>query len=211
MHQSQNKEYFNEIVRRVKEDYLVWVEQFLDIIEANIDSQNANTLNDIGCNVGQFWKGLKRRNLNIQYRGYDIEPIYIQTAKSIFPEINNFLYLINITKEKPKHTDISVTSAILEHLESLSPGLDNILETTDKLIILRTFMSESNEKFEFIKENEKILYCINQYSFIKVLSLFEKYGFKTNVIRDRYTDSLPKYLGQDILRTQYIIVGKKNE
>jgi hypothetical protein len=30
---SQNEQYFDEIVRRANDEYLVWVEQFLDIIE----------------------------------------------------------------------------------------------------------------------------------------------------------------------------------
>ncbi len=31
-HASQNQEYFELIIKRAKEEYLVWVEQFLDII-----------------------------------------------------------------------------------------------------------------------------------------------------------------------------------
>lgn len=213
-HESQNEEYLNVCIIRAKEEYLAWVEQFLDIIEDTtcydkrkyLDKRKS--LNDIGCNLGQFWKGLKKRHLNIDYNGYDIEPIYIRETSKIFPEIHNRLYLLDITRERPKVADVSVMSAILEHLDSLSPGLDNILQTTEELFILRTFLGDTNDKSIFMKEGAKKYYYINQYSFLDILELFDKYGFDTSVVIDKYTESMPKYLGQGIVRTQYIIIGK---
>jgi len=36
-HDSQNQRFYDEIVRRANDEYLVWVEQFLDIIEEHYD------------------------------------------------------------------------------------------------------------------------------------------------------------------------------
>ena len=92
---SQNSEYLDTIIERAKNKYLIWVVQFLDIVRENISLKRRQKLNDIGCNVGQFWKGLKRREFNIEFRGYDIEPQYIAIAKSILllatsPPITSF-------------------------------------------------------------------------------------------------------------------------
>jgi len=43
-----------------------------------------------GCNLGQFWKGLKTRNSQIDYTGFDIEEIYLENARKIFPEKKEF-------------------------------------------------------------------------------------------------------------------------
>ncbi len=207
---SQDNKYLKIIIGRAKNEYLTWVEQFLDIIETNIDLKKQNTLNDIGCNVGQFWKGLARRKLGIKYRGFDIEPTYLKAAKSIFPQAGNCFHFLDITRKEPPRADISVVSATLEHLEFLFPGLNYILKSTTKLLLLRTFLAEHNDKSIFMKEGAETYYHINAYSFSEILEYLGRNGFKAEVVRDRYTDSMPKYLGQGIVRTHYVIIGRKN-
>lgn len=206
---SQNKEYVQVIVDRAKNDYLVWVEQFLDIIQENINSQKSYVLNDIGCCVGQFWKGLKRRDFKINYQGYDIEPLYIKFAVKLFPEKKNSFHILDITKEKPPQVDITVISATLEHLDFYIPGILNVLETTKKLVVIRTFLGDIGDKSICLKKGARTGYWVNQFSFVEILSLFDHYGFETEVKRDRYTESLPRYLGDGIVRTQYVIVAKR--
>ena len=58
---SQNQEYLELCIDRAKNVELTWVEQFLDIIFDSFNSGEQLRLNDIGCNLGQFWKGLKKR------------------------------------------------------------------------------------------------------------------------------------------------------
>lgn len=208
---SQDQASFDVMLKRVKEEYLTWVEQFLDIIEEHYKSWEGVLLNDIGCNVGQFWKGLKRRKLHdVEYRGYDIEQKYLDAALNIFPELDNHIELHDITEHLPRQCQVSVVSATLEHLEFLSPALDNILQTTESLILIRTFCGEHGDKSLFMKEKAQVPYYINQYSFVELLEYSAKYGFRTKVIRDRYTDSMPKYLGQGIVRTKYVIIGKRS-
>ena len=136
-HDSQNQRFYDEIVRRANDEYLVWVEQFLDIIEEHYDGFRGGDirLNDIGCCVGQFWKGLKRRQLAIEYYGIDIEPNYVNLATEIFPELKDRLIQKDITREMPDDSQITVVSATLEHLQYLFPALDHILKTTKKLVV----------------------------------------------------------------------------
>ena len=206
---TQNEDYLNLCIERVKKDItLTWVEQFLDITEERCDTNLKLQLNDIGCNLGQFWKGLKTRNSQIDYTGFDIEEIYLENARKIFPEKKEFFLLLDVTKEKPDLADITVVSATLEHFDDFAGILSNLLQTTSKMFILRSFMGDRSEKAIFVKDQSGYYY-INQYSFREILELFDKHGYKTTVVRDRYTDSMPKYIGKGIVRTQYIIVGEK--
>ena len=159
---SQNDEYLEICINRVINEYLTWVEQVLDIISENIDINKKLKLNDIGCNLGQFWKGLKRREMeNIDYNGFDFEEVYIQEAKKIFPEVSEKFNLLDITKTLPAQCDITVCSATLEHLEYLQPGLDNMLNSTDKFFLLRTFLGETPLKQKKMKKGAKTYYNIH--------------------------------------------------
>ncbi len=208
--ESQNKEYLELCIDRAKNVELTWVEQFIDIIFNSVDSERQLRLNDIGCNLGQFWKGLKKRvGGNIQYFGYDLEEIYLDQAKKIFPEISKKLFKLDIAREKPPDCDITVCSATLEHLEYLQPGFDNILQSTKQLLLLRTFLGENPLKSIRIKEGAKTYYNIHQFSFSEIFLSLERSGFTSKVIRDRYTDSMPYYIGNGIIRTFFIVAGNK--
>ena len=61
--QAQSEAYIELCKYRIKNVYLTWVEQFLDLIEDNIDTSIEFCINDIGCNLGLFYKGLMRRIL----------------------------------------------------------------------------------------------------------------------------------------------------
>ncbi len=210
---TQNKAFLETCLERMKGPTLTWVNQFLDILAPHLKPNT--TLNDIGCNVGQFYKGLQERKIKFNYRGFDIEPLYLKEAQKFFPELKNKLFKIDIEKGIPPKADISVVSATLEHLEELSPGLDHILSSAKKICLVRTFLGEKSETKMMMKKNSKIAYPINQYAFEDIFKLFARYGFETTVLRDHYTDSMPKYIaietiaGQGMVRTQYIIFGKK--
>jgi len=209
--ESQNKEYLELCIDRARNIDLTWIEQFLDIIFDSVDSERQLLLNDIGCNLGQFWKGLKKKGWgdNIQYFGYDSEEVYLEEAKKIFPEISKKLFQFDITQGKPPDCDITVCSATAEHLEYLQPGLDNMLQSTKGLFLLRTFLGVEALKSISMKEGAKTYYNIHQYSFSEILLSFERNGFSSRVIRDRYTDSMPNYLDNGIIRTFFIVVGNR--
>lgn len=208
---SQNDEYLQRCIDRAKTTCLDWCEQFLDLVAKECPDiiSSHYSINDIGCNLGQFFKSLKKRNWSLDYRGYDIEKLYLDEAKKIFPELSVRLFELDITQQAPKEADISVVSATLEHLDFLSPGLDNILQSTRKLVVLRTFLGESGNKAIRMTPGAKTYYYVNQYSFCDVMSLFESHGFNAEIVRDRYTDSMPRYLNNGLVRTQYVVIGRK--
>lgn len=208
-HESQGDQYLELCINRAKNKYLTWVEQFLDIISENVDINKKHKLNDIGCNLGQFWKGLKRREMNnIDYNGFDFEEIYLKEAKNIFPEVSEKLNMINIANDRPPQCDISVCSATLEHLNYFQPGLDNILKSTNKLVLLRTFMGETSLKSKF-KRTGLMSYDIHQFLFHNISYHFQREGFNSQIIQDRRTGSLLQKIENKFPRTFYIVLGVK--
>lgn len=203
-HKSQNKEYLELCVERTLGDKFDWVNQFLDIL-----GNTVGTINDIGCNVGQFYKALGGKN-KTNYVGYDIEPIYIEKAKELFPD--GKFSLLNINNESPRSADISISSATVEHCGS--SALDNILSTTKKLAIVRTLVGMKHEE-DYHQKKGSAPYIVKQFSFEEIFKTFVKNGFRVKLEMDRHTKSLPYYIQNEeypdrgIIRTQYVIVGEK--
>lgn len=203
-HKSQNKEYLELCVERTLGDKFDWVNQFLDIL-----GNTVGTINDIGCNVGQFYKALGGKN-KTNYIGYDIESIYIEKAEELFPD--GKFALLDINKERPRLADISISSATIEHCGP--SALDNILSTTKKIAIIRTFLGIRHEEGYHQKKGSEP-YLIKQFSFKEIFRIFVKNGFKVKLEIDSHTKSLPYYIQNEenpdkgIIRTQYIIIGEK--
>ena len=204
----QDKQYLDLVIKRMESDkILTWVEQFLDIIS---DRNMVNSsLNDIGCQVGQFWKGVLSRKYQIDYNGYDIEPIYLEKAKELFPGIKDRFQKLDISSSKPNPADITIISASLEHVESYEKAIENLVTSTKKLIIIRTFLGEKDESGYYHRSEDIEPFIIHQFSFKNILKKLEEAGFKTKIVRDKYTDSMPRIL-DGMIRTFYIIVGEKD-
>ena len=78
---TQNSEYLALLRKRLSEPVLIWVEQFIDIINAysvNHELQGAIKINDYGCNVGHFCRAITSLMFQADYRGYDISDTYLK-------------------------------------------------------------------------------------------------------------------------------------
>ena len=171
-HASQNDDYFKVILDRVKNQYLTWCEQILDLLEEHCPGPKS--LNDLGCNVGQFYKALLRRKLAIEYSGYDIEELYLETASSLFPQAD--FRQMDLTAEKPEQADISVSSATIELISDPYPALDNLLASTSETAFIRTFLGQTHEVSPYLKEGAQRPYMIHQFSFKEVVFYFHQSG-----------------------------------
>lgn len=203
-HKSQNKEYLELCVERTLENKFNWVNQFWGIL-----GNTVGTINDIGCNVGQFYKSLNGKN-KTNYIGYDIEPIYIEKAKELFP--SGRFVILDINKELPRSTDISISSATIEHCGP--SALDNILSTTRKHAIIRTMLGMKHEE-DYHQKKGSEPYIVKQFSFKEIFRTFARNGFKVKLEIDSHTKSLPYYIQNEeqpdkgIIRTQYLIIGER--
>lgn len=210
-HQTQNKDYLDLMIHRALHEDLDWVEQYLDRLQDFYGEElKFKRIHDLGCAVGLFWKGIKRRNWSLNYFGYDIEPIYLQEAQSLFPELSGRLYVLDIDKQCPSVVaDITVVSGMLEHISEYTLALQNILNSTREMLLLRTFLGNVTQKAIYQKKDAQFPYVINQYSFKEILSTCQAQGFKVIILTDQHTQSLPVTLSEDIVRTFYVIEATK--
>ena len=78
---TQNQEYLFLLERRLREPRLIWVDQFVEIINNLINKKNLVfnnlSINDFGCNVGHFYRGIQVINVVIDYCVYDISVTYL--------------------------------------------------------------------------------------------------------------------------------------
>jgi SAM-dependent methyltransferase len=204
-HLTQNDEYLSLMEKRLQEPTLIWVNQFVEIINNYIEIKENIKINDIGCNVGHFYRGIKDYNMN--YIGYDFSKTYIDIA------IKNFgkkFTLLDITKKRPRTCDVSIISATVEHIIDYKSALKNIFQSSKKLVILRTFIGNSMCNDYCLKQNAKSSYLIREFTLQEITNIPTEIGWKYIIIDDKATNSISKKVcdTSDIFRTQKVIIFK---
>jgi hypothetical protein len=149
------------------------------------------------------------------YVGTDVEEKYLVIAREHFAGDARVKFLDHdlLREALPRHCDISILNAVLEHCPTLSPALGNLLESTGKVALFRLFLGERQEirtvpspKAQFSATVRKFS---NQYSFAEVFETLEEHGFSGTIIRDDYTDSLPRFV-DGAPRTFYFVKATRN-
>lgn len=203
------RKYTELLVKRLKGEVpeLTWLKQCRKILQPNL--HQGTTLLDIGCATGYAYNTFK--DLDIAYTGLDIEQKYLDIASQYFGSTEANVKFIRhdiANSPSPVMADVVICSAILEHCPSLLPALDNLINATKQILILRTFLGETEHIHcipspvaKYRKTHRKYT---NQYSLKEVLTHIEASKFQTRVYRDEYTDSMPQ-LVDGAIRTFYII------
>jgi hypothetical protein len=210
---TQNAKYLELIKKRIETVELTWVEQFLESL-INLKKINKNySIKDIGCQTFQVYKQIKSKNLPYQYFGYELDKTYLNLGLKYFPELKSKIILGNFLQiKKPKHTDISVCSATIEHVDNWILFLEKMLNSTSNYIYIRTFMGETTQRVVGYTSGATEGYPIWQFSFQDMFSAIRDFGFYPELIKDRFTKSLPRLLNVNpngIIRATYIIQAKK--
>ena len=136
----------------------------------------------------------------------------MEIGKKNFPEIKEKFIKLDIEKNTPKISEISICSATFEHLDNPFSTLKNILSTTSQLMILRTFVGSEN--IDFVQKDKKIVenpYNINQFNLFDLSEIFFEYNFDFCCLKDEATKSLIYEVGKStsVFRKFYIIIGNK--
>jgi len=210
--QTQNSDYLDLSVNRLSSPILIWVSQITDIINSNIENFDNSEIqiNDIGCNVGHFYRNISEIKRKVKYTGFDISETYLEIGRSHFPEasfINEDVGGKNFSTSKYE-CDISVISATLEHIEDYETFLKNIFDSTRLFVILRTFVGEESLKEYCLKPGASQSYLIRQFTLDDLKHKSFNLGWETAVIPDKATEGKEKEVCEKILRTQKIISFK---
>ena len=197
---------------RIKNVNLKWCLQFIKILSEHKVFDKTATLKDLGCNYFQFYKEIKNKKLTkyIKYYGYELEKKYINLGLIFFPELKKNYKIGDIENCKLINTNISICSATLEHTINPKKVLEKIAKTTNKIIIIRTFVGKTNiKKIYYTKKNSG--YLIRQFTKKFFTQLFITYNFKTRFFLDVATKNKFNYINNDkkFKRKFYIIVAIK--
>lgn len=213
---TQNEEYILLLQRRLREPTLIWVQQFVGIINNWLCKQRHDfeevSINDFGCNVGHFYRGISDIKSPVDYCGYDISDTYLKIASEAFPEAN-FINLDISGGVRPRAADISVMSATLEHIQNHVAALKNMFDTSRNLVILRTFVGENYHCDYCLTDGASAKYLIKQFMIDELLEYPKQVGWNAKLAIDIATGGKSKFVcnGRSIQRTQKIIVWARNE
>lgn len=197
--------------KRLQKVRLTWCQQVFEIIK-KLNYLNPK-INDLGCNYFQFYKEIKINRYMCDYFGYDMDKNFINLGLTEFPELKNKYKLANIENTKLRKSDISIIAGTLEHTEKPEKIIKNIISSTKKIIILRTFLS-SEEKVQIVKNKKDLQksYFINCFSFDMIIEYFIKNNFFPQIYPDLATNfSQINKVFPNVKRTFFIVVfTKKN-
>lgn len=194
---------------RIKNIRLTWCDQVCNLLWHYKFSKSS--IKDIGCNTFQLYKSLKFFNFKGKYYGYDIDQKFIDIGLKYFPELKKFYKCANAEDIKLRKTEVSVVSATLEHVDNPKKILKNIINSTSKIIILRTFFGLNKQKTIEYKKTKKPYY-INRFSFHEINNFFRKNKFSTSFILDEATNFSTKQLivnKSKATRNMFILVANK--
>ena len=210
---TQNKDYLDLSIKRLNEPALIWVSQFTDIINSKINSFNKPILriNDIGCNVGHFYRNVNEIKSKVNYTGFDISQTYLDIAHNHFPEANFILEDIGSSKfDKTKYNcDISIISATLEHIEDFEVFLENVFESTNDLVLIRTFIGNESRKDYCLKPGANQSYLIRQFKLAELTDKSFNSSWNCDEIEDLATGGVQKQVCDGIDRSQRILSFQK--
>ena len=129
-----------------------------------------------------------------------------------FPELKKKYKITNIENTILRKADITIISDTLEVTEKPEKIIKNIILSTKKIIILRTFLS-SREKVKIVKN--KVLdvpYFINCFSYNMIIEHFIKNNFFPQIYPDLATNlSQENEIFPNVKRKFFIIVFTKKD
>ncbi len=173
---------------RLNKVRLEWCKQVLEIIK----KFKIKSLNDLGCNYFQLYKEIKIQNLKYNYFGYDIDKKFVEIGLKKFPELKRKYKICNIERQNLRKVDCTVASAVLEHVDKPNKFLEKILNSTKKIIIIRSQFGANNSKTK-TKLGALKPVNFNQFSFSDFSSKIEKKNFSCFYFLDKATNYSLKF------------------
>ncbi len=205
-------DYFELLTKRLDEGgtELSFLAQFRDLLGDNVEA--GLSLLDVGCATGYAHRSF--RDLGVRYVGIDIEQTYLDAARDYFVDDSRAAFAYHDILAAPYRDpcDIVICDAVLEHLPGLEPGLSNLAKSCRSTLLLRTFLGPSEEIYDRASPNpmfqDSHRKFSNQYAVTEVGERLQQLGFTTEIVRDRYTESLPQ-LVDGVFRTFYVVLARR--
>ncbi len=132
-------------------------------------------------------------------------PMFI--AHNHFPEANFIIEDVGSSKfDKNKYNcDISVISATLEHIENYEVFLENVFQSTNELVLIRTFIGNESRKDYCLKPGATQSYLIRQFQLTDLKNKSFNISWNCDEIEDLATGGKQKQVCDGIDRSQRIL------
>lgn len=154
---------------------------------------------DVGCNVGHYLLGLRKKFPLLDYTGVDAYETYINEAKRSFSKDNNANFLVkDIFKPlfPEDKFDIVYCCNVLIHLPDFKIPITNLLNSTKKICIIRTPLSNHTtivkapiyDTYED-NGNPKEFWYLNTWNKKYFADFIHELGWKTEFIQDEFNPS----------------------
>lgn len=219
-HSTQNAAYIDLLESRLNQPKLLWVNQFIEIINrelinGSLKGLSSISINDYGCNVGHFFRGIEDIEHAVNYRGFDISDTYLAIARRAFG--HQHFHKLDIEQQPIEafwpQSDVAVMSATLEHLEKYEHALSNIFSQTKGLLVLRTYVGKVSlmDKCRTVGANSD--YILRQFTIDDLTSISTKFGWAYSREIDQATLGKAKLVcnGDSFPRAQAVIVFSRFE
>jgi trans-aconitate methyltransferase len=164
----------------------VWCKQVKNILKKNFKFSHKLKINDFGCGYFPFYKELKLSNLKHDYFGFDNDKDILTLGIKKFPELKKKYKILDIESLKPiRKANISVVSALLEHLYEPAKVLKYLIKNTKDCLILRIPISKKGS-YNFIKKSKKnSAWIFNVFKKKDIVNTLEKNNFNLSFYFDK--------------------------
>lgn len=157
-------------------------------------AENGESLLDIGCGAGHFYRSLRARSLHLDYYGIDPTEAFIRVGREALADLNlppERLQTIRI-EDLYASTDHVLCMNVLSYLDGFRRPLERLLNSTRKTLLLReSFYEEAKLQFiedHYLDKGPAKRVNVNTYALEEVCDFIDGLGFKTTFIEDRYSN-----------------------
>lgn len=153
---------------------------------------------DAGCGSGYFYHSLAAREMPVTYYGIDASPTMIVIGQKCLPSFGvprDRLRQLRI-EDLSGSVDHVVCMNVLSNLDNYHRPLERLLSCARQTLILRESLHVSTTYQyvidRFLDDGVPLKTYVNTYALSEVVTFIESYGWRAEVVRDRYTGGQPE-------------------
>lgn len=158
---------------------------------------------DVGCNVGHYLTGLRKKFPNLDYTGVDAYDSYIKKAKQAFENDPYAKFEVKDIFEPlypDEPIDIVFCCNVFQHLPDFRIPVTNLLNSTKKVCFIRTFLGDkttivkSSVTDDYDDEGNPLdFWYLNTWSKDYFIDFIGKLGWRVELIDDEFnSDAIQK-------------------
>lgn len=106
------------------------------------DYKNGETVLDVGCGPGHFYRSFQNFLPQDCYTGTDLSPKMIEVAKECFPAASFSVLALEDTASLNGKFDHVVCSNVIPHVDALRPAMKALMSATKKRLYIRALFAD---------------------------------------------------------------------